>query len=79
MKLEKRIKGAYWKKRIKQRGYGITKRQLSREIALHKEAKETGDNYMMQEIESYMIDINFHHECGLIRAGRYKEALEQLD
>jgi hypothetical protein len=32
----------------------------------------------MEAIEYRLTDINFHYECGLLSAGKYKEAFASL-
>lgn len=61
--------------RIAKRGYGISKEQLRREIALHKAARENNDKAMMNAIEDYLTSINFHSECGALANGNYEAAM----
>lgn len=53
--------------------YGISDEELSDLFDQHQEARRTGDVRTMEKIEYRLTDINFHSECGLLRAGRYDE------
>lgn len=65
----------YSDNRIEKRGYGISKEQLRREIALHKTARDNNDNAMMLAIEDYLTAINYHYECGNLASGNYEAAM----
>ena len=69
------MKTTYSDNRTAKRGYGISKEQLRREIALHKAARDNKDSEMMLAIEDYLTCINYHTECGALATGNYKEAM----
>lgn len=58
------------------RGWGITNSSLMRLIRQHKKARSNEDARTMSVIEYRLTDINFHSECRLIHAGKYKEAIQ---
>ena len=72
---ENEMEKTYGDIRIEKRGYGISKEQLRREIALHKAARENNDSAMMSAIEDYLTAINYHHECGALASGDYARAM----
>lgn len=52
-------------------GYGMSYNVFSRLVREH----EAGDAHEREKIEYRLTDINFHYECGLLKNGRYEEAL----
>lgn len=58
-------------------GWGITYSTLIRLIRQHRRARVNGDVRIMSVIEYRLTDINFHTECRLIHAARYKEAIQK--
>lgn len=71
----KAMENTYADNRIAKRGYGISKEQLRREIALHKAARESNDTAMMNAVEDYLTAINYHSECGALASGDYEAAM----
>lgn len=55
-------------------GWGLSQNMMERLIREHKKARKHGDVRTMSKIEFRLTDINFHTECGLLKAGKYAEA-----
>lgn len=58
-------------------GYGLTRKELSRIIQQHREARAAGDFRTMSMIEYRLVDVNYHIECGLLSAGKYEDAQKE--
>lgn len=55
--------------------YGINYNTLRRLIKQHRKARLENDKRTMSKVEYRLTDVNFHTECGLLKSGKYDEAL----
>ena len=63
----------------KKNGWGVSKRILLSLYNKHLKAYGTGDEVSMAEVEYRLTDVNYHSLTGHLGAGRYDEALKEIE